>query len=191
MAAPEITEHRTLPLETITPEAFAPFGTVLTPTGRNRLPIDTYGDRLNLYREDFETDQPIEWFIVHGRERPLSALFLERHQQLTQTFIPLGGHGLITIVARADAEIDGKGLVAQSETRAFLVPGDMPFQLHRGTWHENPFPTQVEQTFLVTSHAALTKGHQKNPSAALDGLPLDLERRHYAEAQVSLTIKRD
>jgi ureidoglycolate lyase len=180
----------TLKAEPLTAAAFVPFGTVLRPEGRERLPVNTYGDKLDLYREPFASDQPIEWFIVQGRRRDMSALFLERHLQITQAFIPLGGDALVTVVARPDArEVDG--LPAFEEMRAFIVPGTMGFQLHRGTWHENPFPLTDDQVFLVTSHQALTRGHQKDPDASLAQLPLDLERRWFKEHNVELRIAID
>ncbi len=179
-------ETLTLAVEPLTPEAFAPFGTVLTPAGRDRLPINTYGDRLNLFREGFETDQPIEWFIVEGRRRAFQALFLERHMLITQAFIPLANDGFVTIVVPPGCAEEPNGLPAYAQTRAFHVPGHLAIQLHRGTWHENPFPLRDGQVFLVTSHAALTRGHQKNPTEGLEALPLDLERRFYAPNGVAL-----
>ena len=178
----------TLLVEPLTAEAFAPFGTVLSPKGRDRLPVNTYGDKLDIYREGFETDQPTEWFIVQGRRRAMSALFLERHRQLTQAFIPMNGDAFVTVVAPPDVGFEESGLPLLSETKAFIVPGDAAIQLHRGTWHENPFPLRDDQWFLVTSHAALTRGHQKNPVGGLEALPLDLERRFYAEAGVELRV---
>lgn len=172
-------------------ETFAPFGKILSPVGRTRLPINTYGDKLDIFREDFETDQPTEWFIVRGRRRPLSALFLECHRQLTQTFIPMGGDGFLTIVAPPDAPIGADGVPDLDAVRAFVVPGDAAIQLHRGTWHENPFPLRDGQWFLVTSHAALTRGHQAHPVAGLEALPLDLERRFFAPAGIDLRVVPD
>ncbi len=107
----------TLKFEAVTAENFAPFGVVLTDAGRTRLPINTYGDKLDLYRENFETDQPTEWFIVRGRNRGTSVLFLERHQQLTQTFIPVGGHGSC---ARR-----GPGVLGAGRQRDPDPPGDV------------------------------------------------------------------
>jgi len=176
-------------VEALTPAAFAPFGTVLSPEGRDRLPVNTYGDALDLYREGFETDQPIEWFIVQGKPRPREALFLERHLQITQAFLPLGGQGFVMLVARPDAETEADGMILPAETRAFRVPGNVGVQLRRGTWHENPFPETAGQVFLVTSHAALTRGHQTNPRADLADLPLDLERRFYAERNTRLCLR--
>jgi ureidoglycolate lyase len=174
-------------VEKLTAEAFAPFGQLLSPEGRERLPINTYGDKLSLYREGFESDQPIEWFIVLGAVRDYSALFLERHKQLTQAFIPMNGDGFVTVVARPNSrEVDG--MIALDEIRAFHVPGNAAIQIHRGTWHENPFPLKDNQWFLVTSHAALTLGHQKNPDEKLKALPLDLERRWFKDARWSLAL---
>ncbi len=178
----------TIKAEPLTAQAFAPFGVVLSAEGRDRLPINTYGDRLDLYRESFETDQPIEWFIAHFRSREFTALFLERHHLLTQTFIPLGGKAFVTVVAAHDAPLID-GMPALEQVEAFVVPGDAAIQLHRSTWHENPFPLEAEQTLLVTSHAALTRGHQQNPDASLAQLPLDLERMWFKDTAFDLRLE--
>lgn len=190
-AAPKnsIATHTTrkLKVETVTSEAFQAFGHVLSPDGRTRLPINTYGEKLDLYRNGFESDQPIEWFIFAGRTRWNGVLFLERHQQLTQTFIPVGGKGFYTVVAKPGCR-EENGFPALSEMRAFYVPGDVAIQLHRATWHENPMPQQDNTRMLVTSHAALTLAHQQNPDPKLKGLPTDLERRWYRAGGYELTL---
>jgi ureidoglycolate lyase len=180
-------EQHTLKVEVLTEETFAAFGVILTPEGRERLPINTYGDKLDLYREPFISDQPVEWFIVQGRVREMKALFLERHQHITQTFIPLNGHGFIMVVAKAEAG-ETNGLINTNELHAFDIPGDTAIQLYKNTWHENPFPIKDNQTFLVTSHQALTRGHQQNPDASLAQLPLDLERRWFKDYNMDLRI---
>jgi ureidoglycolate lyase len=180
-------QRRKLKVEIPTPESFAPFGRLLTPQGRNRLPINTYGDKLDLYRENFSSDQPIEWFIYEGRKRWNGVLFLERHQQLTQTFIPVGGKAVYTVVAPANCR-EENGFPAIDEMRAFLMPGDTPFQLHRATWHENPMPSEDGTRMLITSHASVTLAHQQQPDARLKGLPLDLERRWYRAGGYELTL---
>jgi ureidoglycolate lyase len=178
---------RRLKVEVATPENFAQFGRLLTPEGRKRLPVNTYGDKLDLYREDFSSDQPIEWFIFQGRKRWNGVLFLERHQQLTQTFIPLGGKAFYTVVAPANCK-EENGFPALSEMRAFIVPGDAAIQLFRATWHENPMPVQDDTRMLVTSHAALTYAHQQNPDPTLKTQPTDLERRWYKPGGYDLTL---
>jgi ureidoglycolate lyase len=186
-----MTNLRHVPTKSLDPAAFSVFGVVLSPEGRTRLPINTYGDRLNLFREGFETDQPIEWFIAEGFRRVPEALFLERHKAITQTFIPLGNDPFVMLVAPPDAEEGPDRLPLAALMRAFIVPGNAAVQLHRGTWHENPFPLRDGQRFLVTSHAALTRGHQGSSGAALQDLPLDLERRFFAESGVHCTVDLD
>lgn len=178
---------RRLPFETVTAENFAPFGQVLTDAGRTRLPINTYGSSLDLYREGFQSDQPTEWFIVRGKNRGTQVLFLERHQQLTQTFIPVGGNGFHTIVAPPNCR-EENGFPALSELRAFYVPGDSAIQIHRATWHENPMPERDNTLLLVTSHANLTLAHQQSPDPRLAALPLDLERRWFKAGGYDLSL---
>lgn len=191
-AAPEVTEpfhtHVSIDVETVSPENFAPFGVVLTEAGRERLPINTYGETLDLYRENFASDQPIEWFIVRARPREHHVIFLERHLWLTQTFIPIEGDGFYTIVARPGAHEEGS-FPALDEIRAFYVPTGSAIQLHRGTWHENPLPARQELRALVTSHAALTVAHQQNPDPELSDLPADLERRWYRAGGYDLLLR--
>jgi ureidoglycolate hydrolase len=181
------TRHR-LRAETVTPAGFAPFGVVLTSEGRSRLPINTYGARMDLYREAIETDQPIEWFIIRAQDRGTSVLFLERHRMLSQAFIPVGPRGFFTIVAAPDAP-ERDGLPELGALHAFWVPPGAAIQLHRSTWHENPMPAENDTHFLVTSHAALTLAHQQNPDPALAALPLDLERRWYRAAGFDIAIE--
>jgi ureidoglycolate hydrolase len=170
----------------LTATAFVPFGVILSPDGRERLPINTYGDKLDLYREDFSSDQPIEWFIVNGRPRWNGVLFLERHMQLTQTFIPMG-KPILTVVARPQAK-EENGFPVLSELKAFYVPGDTAFQVKRGTWHENPMPLGDDTRLLVTSHANLTVAHQQSPDPKLAGLAVDLERRWYKAGGFEITV---
>lgn len=91
------------------------------------------------------------------------------------------------VVAPPERREEANGLPALDATRAFLVPGDVAVQVHRSTWHENPFPLVHGTRMLVTSHAALTRAHQRGAAVShLSALPLDLERRFYAPAGVAL-----
>jgi ureidoglycolate lyase len=190
-APPKVTTNihtiKKLKVEIANAENFAPFGKVLTPEGRTRLPINTYGDKLNLFRESFESDQPIEWFIFQGYKRWNGVLFVERHQQLTQTFIPVGGKPFYTVVAPANCR-EENGFPALDELRAFIVPGDAVIQVNRGTWHENPMPVHDDTRMLVTSHSKLTYAHQQKPDPRLADAPLDLERRWYKAGGYELTL---
>jgi ureidoglycolate hydrolase len=184
----EIHTTHVLKIEKLTPENFRPFGVVLTEEGRERLPINTYGDKLDLYHDKFESDQPVEWFIVNARPRWNGVLFLERHKQITQTFIPVGGAGFLTVMAPPNCK-EENGFPALSEMKAFFVPGDTPIQIYRETWHENPMPL-TEQRLLVTAHTTLIKGHIKGGyDKSLDTYPLDLERRWYKKEGYDITLE--
>ncbi len=174
---------RKLKVETVNPDNFAPFGWVMTPEKRIRQSRNAYGDRLDLYCDAFARDQPTEWFLLDGQNRGTRVLFLERHQHLSQTFIPVGGKGFYMVVAPATCR-EENGFPALDELRAFFVPGDSVIHLHSGTWHENPMPKEDGTRLLVTSHAA----DPQNLDMPLKGLPLDVERRWFKHGGYDLAL---
>jgi ureidoglycolate lyase len=164
--------------EPLTPEAFAPFGHLLSPEGREREPIGLYGGTKDVYRGGLiDSDRPVEWLITRSRLRPFRVAYLERHLELTQAFIPLGGDPIIVVVARADAR-EQDAMPALEELHAFIVPGNCGAQIHRGVWHEPPFPLVDASLQITTSHSALTTA-----------LGADLDRR--GEIRQADVEKRD
>lgn len=169
---------QTLRAELVTREGFAPFGELLTPSGPG-LP-HVYGDALDTYRVgSFESDAPVEFIVTRSRLRELRVLYLERHHQITQTFIPLGGHAIVVAVAPPDAPLVD-GVPGLDQLRAFVVPGDAAVNIHRGTWHEVPFPTVDDSLSLVTSHAGVTDGWAELGEGA-EIARLDEEKRHVTD----------
>jgi ureidoglycolate lyase len=137
-------------------EAFAPFGELLGVVGEATPHV--YGDTLSPYRAGrLVSDADIEWIYTTHRLREYRVLYLERHHNITQTFIPLGGAPIVVAVAPPEAEVRN-GFPALEAVRAFVVPGTAAVNLHRGTWHEVPFPVVEGQATLVTSHAGVTTG---------------------------------
>lgn len=174
-------EVRTVTAELLTREAFAPFGTVLSPEGLERLPIDVYGDRKNVFRvASIESNRPVEWLVTRSMLREFRVVYFERHLQLTQAFIPLGGDPIITVVARAEAK-EEDGVPATDEVHAFIVPGNMGVQVHRGVWHEPPLPLVDGSLQLVTSHASLTAGLGAGLDERGEVLEQDVEKRNVTE----------
>ena len=146
----------TVAVEQLTAEAFAPFGDVLEPRGEP-LP-HVYGDTMDVYELGLhECDVETEFIVTRYRLREPRVLFLERHHQITQTFIPLDGDPLVLIVAAPDAPLVN-GLPSLDSVRAFRVPGDAAAKLHRGTWHEVPMPLVDDSLVLLTSHHGVTSG---------------------------------
>lgn len=154
-AAREVSEFW-VTAEAVTREAFAPFGELLGVVGESTPHV--YGDTLSPYRAGrLESDVQIEWIYTTYRMREYRVLYLERHHNITQTFIPLGGDPIVVAVAAPDAELrDGTPVV--ESVCAFVVPGTQAVNLHRGTWHEVPFPVVDGQVTLLTSHAGVTTG---------------------------------
>jgi ureidoglycolate lyase len=173
-------EVRTVVAEPITREAFAPFGELLSVEGRERLPIDLYGDKVDVYRADFHSNRPMEWLLTTLRVREFEIRWLERHLELTQTFIPLGGHPFVLAVAAPGARLE-HDVPALDEIRAFIVPGTVGAQIHVGTWHEPPFGLVQEQVVVYTSHADLTAGLGSNLNERKSIGQLDVDKRNIAE----------
>jgi ureidoglycolate lyase len=183
MATAVETEVVTITAEPITPEAFAPFGTVLSAEGQERLPIDLYGDRVNVFRPaplDADPTQPMEWLYTENRIREFRVLFLERHMQLAQAFIPMGGDPIISCVAAPDCRLENE-IPAFDEVRAFIIPGGIGAQIHRGTWHEPPFPLVDRSYTLITSHQALTAGLGLALNESREIGDLDVDKRNITE----------
>lgn len=172
---------RTITARRLTQESFREYGDVLSFEESEPLPIDLYGDDIAVRRQSyFESDQPVEFLITRSRVRDLRVQFLERHVQLTQTFLPLGGQPFLMVVGHPDAA-DSGGVPDLAQVEAFLVPGRAGIKLHRGTWHELPFPLEDGSVHLVTSHRALTEGLEDGPAGRGEIHDRDVEKRNLDE----------
>lgn len=181
MSVREDTTVTTIQAETLTREAFAPFGDILSKDGLERLPIDIYGDRANVYVPSaFESDQPTEFLLTHCRLREFRVIFMERHVELTQSFIPLRGDPFLIVVAPPGCE-EVDGMPAFDVIRAFIVAGSCGINLKRGTWHEFPFPLVDDLDLIVTSHQSLTEGLKSSLDERKEIFRLDVEKRNFSE----------
>ncbi|HEV8307682.1 MAG TPA: ureidoglycolate lyase [Methylomirabilota bacterium] len=137
-------------VEPLTEEAFAPFGQVVS--AKDRPP-------------DFETESGTQgWAVDFSSGRPLVMLLrtpyqglrfskLERHFNLTQTFLPLGGSP--AVVAVAPPSSDRTAVPDPTDVRAFLLDGSKGYALARGTWHSlDRFPLYPPETrwVIITDH---------------------------------------
>ncbi len=172
-------EVKYLTVEPLTNEAFAPFGDVLSVEGRERLPIDLY-EGVDVFRADFETSRPMEFLLTRNKVRPFHVRFLERHMELTQAFISLGGRSFVQVVAAPGARLEND-VPAFDEIKAFMVPGDVATNMYRGTWHEPPFGLVDDQCFLYTSHADLTEGLGADRNAKDSIGEKDVDKRSITE----------
>ena len=121
-----------LPIEPLTPEAFAPFGAILPDAG----PADFTSGTLATWKVPFEVDDTVLVTLCRFRREAMRFSRLERHGAVTQAFLPLGGRRSVMVVApptRAGGEVMAPPDPAT--VRAFALTGDSGVVLWRGTWH--------------------------------------------------------
>jgi ureidoglycolate lyase len=119
-------------VEPLTEEAFHPFGQVL---GERSSAPDFRGEKGTL-------GWSIDW---RGGRAKISYLLtpyqglgftkLERHLELTQAFIPMGGAPAVVAVAAPTDLRDREAVPGPETVRAFLLDGTVGYALHAGTWH--------------------------------------------------------
>ncbi len=124
----------TLRPETLTPETFAPFGTVLeVPSGPGRVINAGSSERFDLV-DDLQLGAEggraqLALFRAQARSFPLQLQEMECHRLGSQTFVPWGACRFVVIVASAGAP------PAASSLRAFVTDGHQGVVLAPGTWH--------------------------------------------------------
>lgn len=171
------TVHTIVP-QPVTAAAFAPFGEVISVDETPLLPINLYGGKNGVHGPVvLQVDDTPEFMYFRVGYRGGDIRYMERHTGMTQTFIPLGGVPYVSVVAAPDAPLED-GFPAFDAIHAFLVPGDVVLNLHRGTWHEPPFPTQDGQKFLITSQPEVTKGLQTTVDENGEVHLLDVDKRN-------------
>lgn len=128
--------------EPLTPEAFAPFGTVLQTEGARSFPINqgttTRFDGLAV-PEVGQGTAAISIFRGTPRPQPVAIEMLERHPLGTQAFYPLSNHDWLVVVA--DSPTSG--------LRCFRARGDQGVQYGVNVWHHPLLVLANSQDFLV------------------------------------------
>jgi ureidoglycolate lyase len=139
---------KSLTLELLTREAFAPFGDVIELDGARHFPINggTTERFHDLARVDVGRDgggRPlINVFRGQPRVQPVEISMMERHPLGSQAFLPLGGVKYLIVVAPA-GEFDPAGL------RAFHTRGWQGVNYARGVWHHPLIVLEREGDFIV------------------------------------------
>ncbi|MEM7021916.1 MAG: ureidoglycolate lyase [Pseudomonadota bacterium] len=121
-----------LPLEPLESAAFAPFGQLIC--AREDPPVFS-APHLRSWRQDFEVAGATEVMFIHYKPGPMAFSALERHFDVTQTFVALGGAASVMVVAPPTDPDDWDQVPEPGQLRAFLVPGSVGVMLWRGTWH--------------------------------------------------------
>ena len=137
-------------VEPLSEEAFQPFGEVLGPKVR---PADYQGVNSVGWKAGFESSSAPVVMVLSSRYAGLCFSRLERHLNVTQTFIPLGRVPAIVAVAAPTAE-DRGAVPAPEDVRAFLLDGTAGYALKRGAWHSldrYPLHPPSAEIVIITS----------------------------------------
>lgn len=150
---------RTIITESLTAEAFAPFGDVLDCVGApdkliNQGLCGRYHDRARL---DFGPDARagISIFNAEPRTLPYRLDMVERHPDGSQAFIPMHQNPFLVIVAP-----DENG--APGLPRAFVSNGAQGISFLRNTWHGVLTPLAAPGLFAVIDRIGVTPNLQEH-----------------------------
>ncbi|MEA3117600.1 MAG: ureidoglycolate lyase [Paraburkholderia sp.] len=138
---------KTLAIEPLTREAFAPFGDVIELEGARRIPINQ-GTTMrfhDLARIDVahRGGRPLlNLFRAEPRELPFEVTMLERHPLGSQAFVPLTHIPYLIVVAPA-------GSLAAQQIRAFATRGWQGVNYAKGVWHHPLIALDSLSDFIV------------------------------------------
>lgn len=137
---------RSLKVEPLTREGFAPFGDVIDVRGAESFAINEgRTERFHaLARVDVQgPDAQAIVSVFRGQPlEPLVVTVMERHPLGSQAFVPLNGCPFLAVVAPP-------GEFSESAVRAFLVRPDQGVNYHAGTWHAPLLPLAADADYLV------------------------------------------
>lgn len=155
---------RTILVEPLTRDAFAPFGQVIEADGAQHYPINAgkcerYHDLAKVELGGLHARTLISLLHSQGFELPHTFTLVERHPLGSQAFYPLSGRSFLAIVAP-----DQSG--APGTPRAFVTGPGQGINIAMNTWHGVLTPLGPEADFLCVD-----RGGEGN----------NLEEYHYAE----------
>ncbi|KVN89197.1 ureidoglycolate lyase [Burkholderia ubonensis] len=124
---------KTLIIEPLTREAFAPFGDVIETEGAKQIPINLgttirFHDLAKVDVDDEGGRTLVNLFRGQPRTLPFEVKMLERHPLGSQAFVPLNDKPYLVVVAPA-GELD------PARIRAFVTSGWQGVNYAKGVWH--------------------------------------------------------
>jgi ureidoglycolate lyase len=147
---------KTLQMERLTREAFAPFGDVIELDGARHFPIN--GGTTERYHDLAQVDvigqggRPlINLFRAQPRALPVEINMMERHPLGSQAFLPLSDVSYLIVVAPA-------GDFDPAHMRAFWTDGWQGVNYAKGVWHHPLLALERVSDFVVVDRG----GEQPN-----------------------------
>ena len=121
-----------LAVEPLTEATFRPFGQVI---GEGTAAPDFRGEQGTLgWSVDWRGGRA-KIAYLRTPYQGLGFRKLERHLDLTQAFIPMGGSPAIVAVAAPTDPGNREAVPPPTTVRAFRLDGSVGYALHKGTWH--------------------------------------------------------
>lgn len=149
---------RVLTTESLTVEAFAPFGQVIAPAqaARHFTINQGYAERFDdLAHIDVgrESGRPrLSIFRARPRVLPMALLLLERHVFGSQAFVPLSAHPYLVVVCAGGDSPDLASL------RCFRPAPGVGINYAAGTWHHPLLALASEGDFVVVDRGGPEDG---------------------------------
>ncbi|MGI6376967.1 MAG: ureidoglycolate lyase [Anaerolineae bacterium] len=133
---------KTLPIQNITRETFAPYGTVID-----------YNEDLEAeqvrFRVLLRSEEPTGWRMATLKVRAHEATHMEHHDTTQELFAPVKGVCIMLV--------HPAGELVEDNIAAFLL--DRPVSVGPGVWHE-VFTLSEWSTILIAENDAFTGGRQ-------------------------------
>ena len=117
-----------LPAELITPEAFKPYGQIITPSLDGKL-FD--GDDAQL---DLSRGTP-RFYLMHLHQKDKKFHTITRHLLCTQCLGALNGQEWLIVVCPSEKALEPN----LNQIKAFRISGNCFIKLEVGTWHTGPY----------------------------------------------------
>lgn len=146
-------ETRSIAIEEATEDSITSYGTL----------IDIHGTSATAVTDDFsfwndlsivDEGSPLAFGIVQANPRPYMCTTFERHQETTETLVPLDGDIVLALGAPTSEPYPDPSTV-----RAFHIARGKGLTLHRGTWHYAPYATGTDR---VRTLVVFKKGTPEN-----------------------------
>lgn len=138
--------HKTILIEPLTAEAFAPFGDIIDATGQPTVMInnDKCARHTDLAQLSFDARGRAGISVFDGQPYalPHTLPLVERHPLGSQAFIPMSDAPFLVIVAQ---DQDG----VPTAVRAFLTQRQQGINIHRNVWHGVLTPLHSPAKFAV------------------------------------------
>lgn len=163
-------DARTILVEPLTANAFAPFGQVIERDGAHHYPINAgmterYHDLARIELGGVHPRPLISLFHGQPYALPLALNLVERHPLGSQAFYPLSASPWLVIVAE-----DRGGTPVR--LRAFRPAPDQGVNIAMNTWHGVLTPLEVESDYLVVDRGGegnnLEEHHFDTPWTIID-----------------------